>query len=305
MFLMLLKDSWRTVLTLAYQSLGVIYGDLSISPLYGMGIPVGEFSLYTALGGVRPSSCLPITIDVGTNNEKLLNDEFYIGLRQKRATGKEYAELLDEFMHAVKQKNGEKILFEELANHNAFDLLDKYSSSHLLFNDDIHGTASVVLAGLLAPLKLIGGTLSDHTFSVREILTPIFWLLKAGTGIKELIALEISKQSGGNKAGKCDDMESPTLAPSNVASDISVGKKIVLAFQTLGVGFGDVGTRSILYIEKEFHLESEPTLEGLIVAMSLIGATVVTTCSGALSDLLLQDVVFWPWMNPMLYVESG
>ncbi|XP_058746075.1 NADP-dependent malic enzyme-like [Vicia villosa] len=153
------KDSWRTVLTLAYQSLGVVYGDLSISPLYGMGIPVGKLSLYTALGGVRPSSCLPITIDVGTNNEKLLNGEFYIGLRQERATAKEYAELLDEFMDAIKQKNGEKILFEELANHNAFDLLDKYSSSHLIFNDDIHGTASVV-----------------------------------GTGIEELIALEISKQ---------------------------------------------------------------------------------------------------------------
>ncbi|KAL6563265.1 hypothetical protein OROHE_005852 [Orobanche hederae] len=156
----------------------------------GMGIPVGKLSLYSALGGIRPSACLPVTIDVGTNNEQLLNDEFYIGLRRRRATGQEYAELLDEFMSAVKQNYGEKVLvqFEDFANHNAFDLLAKYGSTHLVFNDDIQGTASVVLAGLMAALNLVDGALADHRFL-------FLGAGEAGTGIAELIALEISKQT--------------------------------------------------------------------------------------------------------------
>ncbi|KAL0323793.1 UNVERIFIED_CONTAM: NADP-dependent malic enzyme [Sesamum calycinum] len=160
----------------------------------GNGIPVGKLSLYTALGGVRPSACLPITIDVGTNNKKLLEDEFYIGLKQNRATGQEYAELLEEFMSAVKQNYGEKVLvqFEDFANHNAFDLLAKYRTTHLVFNDDIQITLSY--SWVLERLAWI--YISVHPcLGFFSELTSTFGFFKAGTGIAELIALQISKET--------------------------------------------------------------------------------------------------------------
>lgn len=119
--------------------------------------PVGKLSLYCAAGGIAPHRVLPVVLDVGTNNEKLLHDKFYVGMQQKRLKGKEYYHMLDEFMLAVRFRwPNVMVQFEDFSSDVAQKLLDKYRDNHLCFNDDIQGTGATSLAGLLCALRAKG-----------------------------------------------------------------------------------------------------------------------------------------------------
>lgn len=186
-------DNWKTsnvttiVMTDGERILGL--GDQGVN---GMGIPIGKLALYSAMGGINPARVLPVHIDVGTDNEQNLNDPYYLGLKQKRERGQAYDDLIAEFIRAAQDKFGSDVLiqFEDFANRNAFRLLSTWQDKACTFNDDIQGTAAVILAGLLATERVTGRQLKDQTFLFNGAGS-------AGVGIADLIALTISKEAGG------------------------------------------------------------------------------------------------------------
>ncbi|MGH1440580.1 MAG: NAD-dependent malic enzyme [Cellvibrionaceae bacterium] len=157
-------------------------GDLGIG---GMGIPIGKLALYSACGGISPAYTLPITLDVGTNNQELIDDPMYMGSKQPRISGQEYDDFVEEFLNVISERWPDALIqFEDFAGHNANRLLDRYRDKMCSFNDDIQGTAAVTVGTLLAACKAKGEQLKDQTVTFCGAGS-------AGCGIAEQIVAQM------------------------------------------------------------------------------------------------------------------
>jgi len=180
------RDVHVIVVTDGSRILGL--GDLGAN---GMGIPIGKLSLYCAAGGIAPHRVLPIVLDVGTDNEELLNDDFYIGVQEPRLKGKAYFQLVNEFMLAVRNRWPNVLVqFEDFSSDKAQTLLNTYRHEHLTFNDDIQGTGATTLAGVFGAMRAKG----DPVEALSDQRIVIAGAGSAGIGVGQVLKQAMLEQ---------------------------------------------------------------------------------------------------------------
>jgi malate dehydrogenase (oxaloacetate-decarboxylating) len=178
-----LPQVYLIVVTDGERILGL--GDLGSD---GMGIPIGKVALYVAAGGLHPACCLPISLDVGTNNERLLNDPLYLGYKHARLEGKPYEDFIEKFVLGVRRNFPNALLqWEDFAKHKAFKNLERYRERILSFNDDIQGTGATALAALLTAMRIKKSSLKKERFV-------IVGMGQAGTGIASCIRAMLKEE---------------------------------------------------------------------------------------------------------------
>jgi len=246
-------------------------GDLGAN---GMGIAVGKLALYTACAGIAPSWCLPVTLDVGTNNATLLADPLYIGIPEKRLSGEPYDALVDEFVSAVQKRFPKAMIqLEDFGTRSAFSFLAKYRDRVRIFDDDIQGTASVVLGGIYSALRITGQKLTDQRFV-------ILGAGEAGVGIASLIVSALGAEGMSEKEArrKCWLFDSKGLivrSRDNIkehqrsfvqdvefTSDLATGVERSQATALIGVS-GAGGTFTQKVIETMSRVSSRPIIFAL------------------------------------------
>jgi malate dehydrogenase (oxaloacetate-decarboxylating) len=204
----------------------------------GMGIPIGKMALYTALGGIPPHHCLPILLDVGTDNQALLENPIYIGWQHRRVRGQEYDDFIETFVSAVQRRWPNILLqWEDFAGENALKILDRYRDRLCTFNDDIQGTAAVTTGTLLAAVHATGIPLKDHRIAM-------FGSGSAGVGISHLLLSAMREQGlteaearrriyAFNRHGLMVEGD-PALRPSQVS--LARGREDVAGWKLSGTG---------------------------------------------------------------------
>lgn len=233
----------------------------------GMGIPIGKLALYTACAGIPPDDCLPIMLDVGTEDKVRRNDPLYLGTPEPRTRGKEYDEFVDEFMEAVSKTFPDALIqFEDFGNRNASRFLQKYQNDYRMFNDDIQGTAAVTLAGLLTACSIQNKKLSE-----QKIL--FFGAGTAGLGIGNLIVKHLV----------------------NDGLDENDAKKHCWFFDSKGL---IVSGREGLNAEKSIYAHQQSHIDTFMEAINVLKPTAIVGVAGQ------PDVFDTPVLNAMADIND-